>query len=204
MKKNARGIQPCFDVIKHWVHFRFGRFGDELLFGTQHVLNVHFGSRPKWTCKVQTQGLCFCPTQIYDFPTLVWGSACIADQLDILRCVYSRFLATARGDAEKHGACMKKETCVCRSTYISYAVVAGLCQGMVCADCSCCLLPRLWRDKQTFVAYCHVCGGTSNCFVFRVCGQVSAGRSMRTHKFFCFDPRLWDGKLSTGRALPGL
>ena len=28
----------------YWVHFRFGRFGDELLFGTQHVLNVHFGS----------------------------------------------------------------------------------------------------------------------------------------------------------------
>ena len=47
----------------HWVHFRFGRFGDELLFGTQHVLNVHFGSRPKWTCKVQTQGLCFCDTR---------------------------------------------------------------------------------------------------------------------------------------------
>ena len=46
-----------------WVHFRFGRFGDELLFGTQHVLNVHFGSRPKWTCKVQTQGLCFCDTR---------------------------------------------------------------------------------------------------------------------------------------------
>ena len=69
IEKNARVIQLCFDVIKHWVHFRFGRFGDELLFGTQHVLNVHFGSRPKWTCKVQTQGLCFCPTQIYDFPT---------------------------------------------------------------------------------------------------------------------------------------
>ena len=47
----------------YWVHFRFGRFGDELLFGTQHVLNVHFGSRPKWTCKVQTQGLCFCDTR---------------------------------------------------------------------------------------------------------------------------------------------
>ena len=40
--------------------------------GHQHVLNVHFGSRPKWTCKVQTQRLCFCPTI---FPTLVWGSA---------------------------------------------------------------------------------------------------------------------------------
>ena len=49
IEKNARVIQLCFDVIKHWVHFRFGRFGDELLFGTQHVLNVHFGSRPKWT-----------------------------------------------------------------------------------------------------------------------------------------------------------
>ena len=97
IEKNARVIQLCFDVIKHWVHFRFGRFGDELLFGTQHVLNVHFGSRPKWTCKVQTQGLCFCPTQIYDFPTLVWGAARMADQLDILRCVYSRFLASARG-----------------------------------------------------------------------------------------------------------
>ena len=29
------------------VHFRFGRFGDELLFGTQHVLNVHFGLKTK-------------------------------------------------------------------------------------------------------------------------------------------------------------
>ena len=50
-------------IMIYWVHFRFGRFGDELLFGTQHVLNVHFGSRPKWTCKVQTQGLCFCDTR---------------------------------------------------------------------------------------------------------------------------------------------
>ena len=31
--------------------------------GHQHVLNVHFGSRPKWTGKVQTQGLCFCDTR---------------------------------------------------------------------------------------------------------------------------------------------
>ena len=42
------------------VHFRFGRFGDELLFGAQaFVLYVHFGSRPKWTCKVQHKGFVF-------------------------------------------------------------------------------------------------------------------------------------------------
>ena len=46
--------------------------------------------------------------------------------------------------------------------------------------------------------------GQATIIVFKVCGQVSAGRSMRTHKFFCFDPRLWDGKLSAGRSLPGL
>ena len=47
---------------KHCVHFRFGRFGDELLFGAQaFVLYVHFGSRPKWTCKVQHKGFVFLP-----------------------------------------------------------------------------------------------------------------------------------------------
>ena len=53
-------IQSCLDAIKHCVHFRFGRFGDELLFGAQtYVLYVHFGSRPKWTCKVQHKGFVF-------------------------------------------------------------------------------------------------------------------------------------------------
>ena len=63
MRAVGRSSTVQYDSIQYWVHFRFGRFGDELLFGTQHVLNVHFGSRPKWTCKVQTQGLCFCDTR---------------------------------------------------------------------------------------------------------------------------------------------
>ena len=33
-------IRTCIYIYIYWVHFRFGRFGDELLFGTQHVLNV--------------------------------------------------------------------------------------------------------------------------------------------------------------------
>ena len=50
------------DLIIYCVHFRFGRFGDELLFGAQTcVLYVHFGSRPKWTCKVQHKGFVFLP-----------------------------------------------------------------------------------------------------------------------------------------------
>ena len=49
-------------VYIYCVHFRFGRFGDELLFGAQtYVLYVHFGSRPKWTCKVQHKGFVFLP-----------------------------------------------------------------------------------------------------------------------------------------------
>ena len=34
-KKLRCPIQSCLDAIKHCVHFRFGRFGDELLFGAQ-------------------------------------------------------------------------------------------------------------------------------------------------------------------------
>ena len=52
----------CLYLSLSWVHFRFGRFGDELLFGAQTcVLYVHFGSRPKWTCKVQHKGFVFLP-----------------------------------------------------------------------------------------------------------------------------------------------
>ena len=74
-KKLRCPIQSCLDAIKHCVHFRFGRFGDELLFGAQaFVLYVHFGSRPKWTCKVQHKGFVFFSRpNLFNFPTLVRG-----------------------------------------------------------------------------------------------------------------------------------
>ena len=81
-----------------WVHFRFGRFGDELLFGTQHVLNVHFGSRPKWTCKVQTQGLCFCDTRcvlVFQVSPEFGGS------LPLIRCHLIMAAAVAEQEALK-------------------------------------------------------------------------------------------------------
>ena len=97
-------------------------------------------------------------------------------------------------DAEKHVACVRIYLRL-QVHEISFAAVAGLCRGIVCADC----IP---------FAYCHVCGWSKHSSVLiatsvegqatvfdQVCGQVSAGRSMRTHKLFCFDPRLWDGKL---------
>ena len=98
-------------------------------------------------------------------------------------------------DAEKHVACVRRYLRL-QVHEISFAAVAGLCRGIVCADCiPFCLLPRLWMDKHSSVLIATSVEGQATVFDLRVCGQVSAGRSMRTHKFFCFDPRLWDGKL---------
>ena len=48
-------VMSCFmlrpavgwNVIKHWVHFRFGRFGDELLFGTPTCTECAFWLKTK-------------------------------------------------------------------------------------------------------------------------------------------------------------
>ena len=50
-------------------------------------------------------------------------------------------------DAEKHVACVRRYLRL-QVHEISFAAVAGLCRGIVCADC-------------TPFAYCHVCGGTN-------------------------------------------
>ena len=74
-KKLRCQIQSCLDVIKHCVHFRFGRFGDELLFGTQALYCMYILAQDQnGLVRSNTKDLCFSPTQIYSiFPTLVWG-----------------------------------------------------------------------------------------------------------------------------------
>ena len=46
-KKLRCPVQPCLDAIKHCVHFRFGRFGDELLFGAQTCIVCTFWLKTK-------------------------------------------------------------------------------------------------------------------------------------------------------------
>ena len=54
-------------------------------------------------------------------------------------------------DAEKHVACVRRYLRL-QVHEISFAAVAGLCRGIVCADCiPFCLLPRLWMDKHSSV-----------------------------------------------------
>ena len=75
--------------------------------GHQHVLNVHFGSSQNGLVRSKHKDCVFVPPKSMIFPTLVWGSARMADQPNILRCVYSRFLAAARVDAEGHVVCLR-------------------------------------------------------------------------------------------------
>ena len=164
LKRNARVIQPCFDVIKHWVHFRFGRFGDELLFGTQHVLNVHFGSRP---IRSKHKDCVFVPPKSTIFPPL-YGARLVWPISLISFAVFTAGSWRRPGvDAEKHVACVRRYLRL-QVHEISLAAVAGLCRGIVCADCIPFAYCHVCGGTSIFFgAYCHVCGGTSNRFWYR-------------------------------------
>ena len=61
------------------------------------------------------------------------------------------------------------------STYISYAVVAGLCQGMVCADCRLLLTATSVEGQANFCCFIATSVEvTSNCYCFSGC----VGRSL--------------------------